>query len=378
MSGTSGDKRAIRLAVIGIRGFPDVQGGVEAHCCRLIPLLGADFDCRVYRRRPYLSETSRAAQYPGVDFVDLSSTRLPGFEALLHTLLCCLHLLVHRVDVVNIHNIGPGMFAPLLRLAGMRVVLTYHSPNYEHDKWSAPAKLLLRLSEKIALTFADHIIFVSPKQRARYSRRVLDKSTYVANGIPEPRPTQATDFLERHGIHPGRYVLAVGRLTPEKGFEYLVDAVGQRPEIEQLVIAGAGDHGHACEARLRALPGAAKTVFTGYTVGDDLVQLYSHAAVYALSSLNEGFPMVLLEAMSYGLPVVATDIPAAHIIELPEDRYVPRADAAALGRTLAETLNETQGETNPQRRVDYDLSAYNWPEIARRTAAIHTAAVRGK
>lgn len=358
-----------RLAVIGIRGFPGVQGGVEAHCLRLIPLLAASghdgYDCRVYRRRPYLTPASHGAQYPGVDFVDLPSTRLPGFEAVLHTFLCCLHLLVHRVDVVNIHNIGPGMFAPLLRLAGMRVVLTYHSPNYEHDKWSAPAKAILRLSERIALTFANRVIFVSPKQRARYGARVQSKSCYIPNGIPEPRPTSATGFLERHGIRPGRYVLAVGRLTAEKGFEYLIEACGRTAEAEQLVIAGAGDHGHGYEDKLRGLSGAAKTVFTGYTVGDDLAQLYSHAAVYALSSLNEGFPMVLLEAMSYGLPVVCTDIPAAHIIEQPSDHYAAPGDAAALSRVIGRVL-----KSGP-KRCCYNLADYNWPAIAARTLSVY-------
>ena len=102
-----------RLAIIGIRGFPGVQGGVERHCEILVPMLARRFECRVYRRISYLSKNESMSDMPNVSFVDLPSTRYKGVEAFCHTLFCCLHLMVHRVDMVNIHNLGPGIFAPL-------------------------------------------------------------------------------------------------------------------------------------------------------------------------------------------------------------------------------------------------------------------------
>ena len=139
------------IAVIGTRGFPGIQGGVEAHSYQLYTHM-QDVHVRLYRRRAYLTEQS-AQTFPNIEYVDLPSTRVKGFEAVWHTLLSVLHIMLHRPDVVHIHNIGPGMFTPLVRLMGLPVVLTYHSPNYEHSKWSAPARWLLRQCEKISLRF---------------------------------------------------------------------------------------------------------------------------------------------------------------------------------------------------------------------------------
>lgn len=359
--------RQKRLAVIGIRGFPGVQGGVESHCEQLIPRLADKWGCkvRVYRRRPYLTDRSADSATAGIEFRDLPSTRVKGFETVWHTFLCCLHLLVHRVDVVNIHNIGPGMFTPLLRLMGFKVVLTYHSPNYEHDKWGRASKILLRICEKISLRCANRVIFVSPRQREKYSAKVQRRSEAIPNGITPIGSDKGTDFLERHGIRKGRYVLAVGRLTPEKGFEYLIEACGCSEAVEQLVIAGSSDHNPRYLDDLKRLDTAGKTVFTGFTTGRDLAQLYTHARLYALSSLNEGFPMVLLEAMSHRLPVVCSDLPATHIIELPATHYARRGDAAALQEAIERMLSTEQEHTN------YDLSRYDWDDIAQRTADVY-------
>lgn len=357
-----GEVRDIKLAVIGIRGFPGVQGGVESHCEQLIPRVSRrNIKVRVYRRKPYLTNHSRADRYPDIEFVDLPSSRIKGVEALMHTMLSVVHLLFHRVDIVNIHNIGPGMFAPLLRLAGMKVVLTYHSPNYEHKKWGAMAKRLLKFSEKISLKASHRIIFVSKFQRARYDERVLRKSVALPNGIDRHATDDSCEFVRELGITPGEYVLAVGRLTPEKGFDTLIQAVQKVAQPYKLVIAGSADHNPKYLDYLKSLDVNGRVVFAGFTTGSKLYELYEKARLYALSSNNEGFPMVLLEAMSFGLPIIASDIPAAHLIELPIDNYVEKANvdafAVAIKRIIASDV----------AKVEYNLSDYDWDNIADRT-----------
>ncbi|MCM1348333.1 MAG: glycosyltransferase family 4 protein [Firmicutes bacterium] len=330
--------------------------------------MASDFNFRVYRRKPYLTAHSHK-KYPGVEFVDLPSTRLKGVEALVHTFLCVMHLLFNRVDAVNVHNIGPGMFIPLLRLMGYPVVLTYHSPNYEHDKWGTVSKAILRLSEKLSLGFASHTIFVSPFQQAKYSERVQQRSSVVPNGINRLEPTKSIDFLTHHGVEPGGYILSVGRITPEKGFSYLIEAVQELDSVKQLVIAGSSDHNPNAISKLKELDRKGKVVFTGYTSGTDLTQLYANAAAYVLPSLAEGFPMVLLEAMSFGLPIAASDIPAAHIIELPNSHYAPPGDAPSLARAIEAALS------GPARH-SYPLDRYNWDHIAHRTVKIYRSLLK--
>lgn len=357
------------IAVIGTRGFPGIQGGVEAHGYHLYTRI-TDVRVRLYRRRSYLTEQSRQA-LPGIEYVDLPSTRIKGFEAVWHTLLSTLHIMCHRPDVVHIHNIGPGMFAPLLRLAGLPVVLTYHSPNYEHSKWSAPARWLLRRCEGLSLRFSNRIIFVNRRQMAKVTEQARRKSVYIPNGVDPVTRSTGTGFLDRHGIKPQGYLLAVGRLTPEKGLEYLVEAVQRLPQVRQVVIAGASDHDAAYRERLERLDVEYKVVFTGFTTGEDLRQLYSHARAFVLPSVNEGFPMVLLEAMAYGLPVVCSDIPGTRQVDLPAEDYFAMGDTAALAAALARLMDA------PAARCRYDLSHYDWQSIARKTQHQYDLAMNG-
>lgn len=344
--------------MIGTRGFPGVQGGVESHCAHLYPLLDG-MHVRVYRRKPYLTEKSQA-EYPDIEFVDLPSTRIKGFEAVLHTLLCVCHIAFHRPDVVHVHNFGPGFVMPLLKLLGLRTVLTYHSVNYEHDKWGAVGKRLLRLCERLAMRWSDRIIFVNRYVMERQPEWARAKACYIPNGIEPATRADDTSLIEARGIRPGRYVLAVGRLSAEKGLDYLVQACDKLSQVEQVVIAGASDHDDGYAALMRSHDTAGKVVFTGYAEGELLRQLYSHARLYVLPSLSEGFPIALLEAMSYGLPIVASDIPGARLVNLPDSRYAKVADANALAHVIAAALSSHE-------RPSYDLTPYSWPSIAAQT-----------
>ena len=353
----------MRIAVIGTRGFPDIQGGVERHCECLYTRFGAAIDAiKVYRRRPYLSSVSKSAQYSRISFVDLPSTRIKGFEAVFHTFLCCMHLLFNRVDVVHIHNIGPGMFTPLLRLFGFKVVITYHSPNYEHKKWGAVAKMILRISEALSFGFANKIIFVNKFQMAKAPESIQKKAVYIPNGIDSATRSENADYLEKIGAIKGEYVLGVGRLTPEKGFEYLVETVNQLDSVKQLVIAGAADHGDSYFEHLKSLDVNNKVIFAGFVGGENLRQLYSHARLFVLSSENEGFPLVMLEAMNFCLPMVVSDIPATHLVELPSECYAKKCDVDSLAKGIEHMYHK-------QQRCEYDLTEYNWESVAKQTIA---------
>ena len=307
------------IAVIGTRGFPGIQGGVEVHSYFLYTHM-RDTRVRVYRRRAYLTEQS-AQSFPNIEYIDLPSTRVKGFEAVWHTLLSVLHIMFHRPDAVHIHNIGPGMFAPLC--------------------------------------FSNRVIFVNKYQMEKCG--ALDKSIFIPNGIDSVTRSDATTFLERHGITPGNYLLAVGRLTPEKGLEYLVEAANRLPQVQQVVIAGASDHDSTYRELLEKLDTNKKVIFTGFTSGEDLRQLYSHAQCFVLPSVNEGFPMVMLEAMAYELPIVCSDIPGTRQVELPEEDYFTLRDVDSLCAAIARQL------AKPNAPLHYDLEKYNWDSIAATT-----------
>lgn len=359
----------MRVSVFGTRGFPFIQGGVEKHCECLYSLMGASCRLTVFRRKPYVRPSGET--YDHIRFVDLPSTRIKGWETAYHSFLCTLYSLFRRPDIAHIHNIGPALFAPLLKLAGIKTLLTYHSANYEHKKWPFITRKLLKLSEKIALTASDAIIFINDAQRKRFSPRIQAKSCYIPNGIQAPEFSSATDYLQALGIEKGRYILAVGRITPEKGFDYLIKAFGdafpEGPGPYRLVIAGGVEGESTYFTALQKNLSHGNLLFAGYVFGKPLAQLYTHAALFVLPSYNEGMPLALLEAMSYGLPILASDIPANQAVNLPPDTYFPVGDE----KELAARLRQRMCNGTPER-VRYPIpDSYNWTHIARQTVGIY-------
>lgn len=356
----------IQVSVIGTRGFPLIEGGVEKHCEALYPRIGKSLDVTVYRRRPYVKVQE---SFAGVVFVDLPSTTVKGFEAILHSFLATCSALKRKPDIVHYHNIGPALFSPLLRLRSIPMVLTYHSPNYEHAKWSGFAKKLLLLSEKVALRNANKIIFVNKFQMQRYSEEVIAKSTYLPNGITEPLFSENSKVLDEFELENGRYILSVGRITPEKGFDVLIkafDDVGL--DGFKLAIVGGVESESGYATELNELAKDLPVVFTGQLHGDGLAQLYEHAALYVLASRNEGFPLALLEAMSFGLDVLVSDIPATHLLSLDPADYCAVDDSVAFTKGMRAKLGSSV-------KRKYDLDSFDWDQIAQETLAVYDAAL---
>lgn len=355
----------MKICVLGTRGFPMIQGGVEKHCESLYPLFDGNIEFVVFRRKPYVNSSMT---YSNIRFIDLPSTKIKGVETLLHSFLATIVSIFHRPDLVHIHNIGPALFSPLLSLFGIKVVLTYHSPNYEHAKWGMLAKCLLRLSERIAISASDAIIFVNKFQKEKIEKSFASlraKSYYVPNGIPNVIPTKKTGYIESLGVSPGKYIIGVGRITPEKGFDLLIRSFESLQNDDfKLVIAGGVEAESDYFKKLKGSINTDKIIFTGYIYGEELNQIYSHAALYVLSSYNEGFPLVLLEAMKYNLDVLVSDIPATHLVTLDSQDYFKAGDASDLSSKLQAKIN------NVHKRC-YDLSEFDWTKIARQVARIY-------
>jgi glycosyltransferase involved in cell wall biosynthesis len=349
-----------RLFVFGTRGFPGVQGGVEKHCEALCPLLTEEFEVTVFRRTAYVEPMDI---YRGVHFVDLPAPRSMHLEALIHSLRCALRCVWQRPDVVHVHAIGPGMFIPLLRLAGLHVVLTYHSANYEHRKWGRVARWLLRLSERIALGSANRIIFVSRSRYERQPERIKRKATWIPNGVTDMKRVPHHDFLDIVGARPGKYLLAVGRITQEKGFLELVRAFRSVTDNGmQLVIAG----GEVDQSYMAAVRGEAdeRVLFVGAQPSGVLEELYSHTALFVLPSRNEEFPLVVMEALSCGAPLLLNDMPATRELSLPEECYFTMDGEAAIASAIERALS------SPAPKVEFDSSRYDWQNIANQTLKV--------
>jgi glycosyltransferase involved in cell wall biosynthesis len=183
----------MKICAIGLRGIPDVMGGIETHCEHLYPRLARlddELEIIVIGRSAY----ARTGKFSNVRVVALWAPRHKALEALIHTPFAILYarLFLHP-DVVHLHAIGPGFFAPLARLLGFRVIATHHAPDYDRPKWGRFGRWFLKTGEWMLAKFADEVICVSSAIETRLSEQYPhDKERFVTirNGAP-PIVTEA-------------------------------------------------------------------------------------------------------------------------------------------------------------------------------------------
>ena len=358
----------MKIVVTGTRGIPDIQGGVETHCEELYPRLAAmGHDVTVVRRSCYVTPQNRAESYKGVRLKDIYAPRKKSVEAIVHTFLAILYARRVKADVLHIHAVGPALLTPFARLLGLKVVVTHHGPDYDRQKWNKVAKAVLRMGERMGALFANEIIVISTViddiLRRKYHR---ENAHLIYNGVNMPVPAETTGYIRSLGLEPHKYVLAVGRLVEEKGFDLLVKAFDSIPhEGCKLVIAGDADHEDRYSTTLKQLARERGVVLTGFVRGARLNELFSHARLFVLPSFHEGLPIVLLEALSYCLPVLVSDIPANRLSCLPADAFFATGDIRSLQECLARKLAQADS------RCRYDLSPYNWDYIATQVEAVY-------
>lgn len=357
-----------RVFVIGTRGIPELLGGVEKHCEQLYPRLARlGYEITVFCRASYFDGAKRPKSWNDVNLAYIWAPRCKGLETIAHTVQCVFFCLLKRPDIVHVHNIGPGLFIPFLRMARIKTVLTYHSMNYLHQKWGVIAKSFLRLGERVGCTWADHVIFVAKSTHGMVSQRYRCHSTFIANGVESPTLLPPAEALGRRGLAPRKYILAVGRIVPEKGFLDLLKAFISLESDWKLVIAGTADHEDNYSRSVRDIASQHdRVVLTGFVKGDDLRELYSNAGLFILPSHHEGLPIALLEAVSYGLPVLASDIPANR-------EFVDEGNTFPVGNT--EVLRDLLAQHLPRpfcfpKDRELVMNEYDWDKIAEKTAQV--------
>lgn len=370
-------RRPVRVTMLGIRGFPDVQGGVEKHAEQLSCAL-AELGCRVEAivRSSYVAK-ERAATWRNIKLSRVWAPRITGLEAFVHTFLGVLRAGVRRPDILHIHAIGPAFFTPLARALGLRVVVTYHSLNYEHKKWGRVARAVLRLGEWAGMTFAHGRIAVS-EGLAKHMRQAhgVPVNT-IPNGIDRPLTVQSTELLPACGLSANCYALTVARIDETKRQLDLIAAyAGLREPPFKLALVGGADHtGSYARAVAEATAKTPGVVMLGHRTGVELAELYSHAGVFVLPSSHEGQPIAVLEAASYGLPVVLSDIPAHHEIGLASASYFKVGDIAALADHLAASFATPVIKKSDAVERARLLAAHDWRTIAQRTLAVYFEAL---
>ena len=369
-------ERPLRIAMIGQRGVPATFGGVERHVEELGSRLAArGHEVIVYARTNYVEQ--RRDTWRGMSVRNLSTIDSKHLDAIVHSAKATLAAMRAGVDVVHYHAVGPGLPSPLPRFASRaKVVHTIHGRDSERAKWSRPAQIVLRTAEWMSARVPDETIVVSRHLGEHYEQAYHRRTTWIPNGVDEPTVRAPSTIAERWGLTTGSYLLFLGRLVPEKAPDLLIRAFRRLPGDLRLVIAGGSSYTDEYVALLeREAALDPRVVLAGYVFGTELDELYSNAAAFVLPSYLEGLPLTLLEAGSYGTPVVASDIPP-HVeivgADAPGHRLFPSGDEDALveaiRRATAETKVEREGAAAFRGEV---LATYRWDTVTDTTEDLY-------
>ena len=353
--------RRLRVAVIGPVSFPAVAGGLTRHCEELYGRLTKHgIDATVFVRRPYSDGV--VGRYDGMRLVALPVPKRRGVETFVYGALATLRALVGTYDVVHYHGVAAGAFCFLQRLRpGRKLVFTHHRVDWIDEKWGRVATALLQATAWISL-YVSHAVIAVSNALADELRTMRDRPiTVITNGITLP-PVGTPSDLAPLGLEPHRYALSVGRIVPEKGVHVVVDAFEQLDaDGMKLAIAGAPRYSEEYAQRLEGRAGP-NVAFVGQQSGETLGSLYANAALFVTASTNEGYPIGVLEALGFGLPVVASDIPAHREVLAGTDAvFFDAADATALAEAITKTLDR------PHDRRPLDADEHSWDAVADRT-----------
>lgn len=359
----------MKIVVTGTRGIPNIMGGVETHCEELFPRIAEmGFDITIVRRSNYVKDSLK--EWKGVKLLNVESPKKKSFEAIIHTFRAINEAKLLKADIVHIHAIGPALLIPYAKMLGMKVVFTHHGPDYDRDKWGMAAKTMLKLGERFGCMFADEVIVISNVIRnlikQKYNR--TQHVHLIYNGVPQPEMSDYPEYFKELGIEKGKYILGMCRFVPEKNLHHLIEAFSRTEHKDcKLVLAGDTDFEDDYSRKLKKMAREHDVVLTGFIKGKKLHSLLTNTRCFVLPSSHEGLPIALLEAMSYQVPVIVSDIPANLEVGLNPECYFPVGNIQELSEKLQKNMDTSY------QKVEYEMSKYDWDAIAQQTATIYRA-----
>ncbi len=365
----------MRVAMIGQKGIPATYGGIERHvdeiARRLVPM-GIDVD--VFCRLHY---TPAGATYHGVRLLRRPSLHTKHLDAITHVSWATLEAMLRRYDVVHYHALGPALLAGLPRLTGAKTVVTVHGLDWKREKWGRFARWFLHRCEGPAVKFPDRTIVVSKTLREHFRAVHGAETEFIPNGTSLPQSRPARKILSL-GLTPGKYVLFVGRLVPEKGVHFLCEAFQGIDTDMTLALAGGLSFSGDYADRLRAYEGE-RIKRLDYVFGEALEELWSNAYCVVQPSTMEGLSIALLEALSYGRCVLISDIPEN--LEVAEECGLSfRSQDVGDLRAKLQYLIGNPGvvERYGERARQHILRHYSWDTVAQATAELYRSVCAGR
>ena len=365
----------LKIAMMGHKHMLSREGGIEIVVKELatrMAVKGHKVVC-YDRSSHHVSgvEIKATDEYQGVKIIPVWTIEKKGLAAMTSSLAAAWRAARSNADVVHIHAEGPAAMCWLPKMRGKRVIVTIHGLDWQRAKWGGFASKYIKFGETQAVKRADEIIVLSRNVQNYFLKTYGRDTNFIPNGVTRPIKAPAQLITEKWDLKKDSYILFLGRIVPEKGLRYLVEAWKNIRTDKQLVIAGGSSDTESFADELKKMAGN-NVIFTGFQQGKVLEELYSNAYVYCLPSDLEGMPLSLLEAMSYGNCCLVSDIDEC--TEVIEDKAIsfPHGNVEEL-RSALQMLINNEGLVNRYKSeaADFICQKYNWDDITDRTLQLY-------
>lgn len=372
-------KDKLNIAMLGHKRIPSREGGIEIVVEELSTRMvetGHSVTC-YNRSGHHVSgkefDGGSHKEYKGVKLKSVFTINRKGLAAMTSSFFGAICAAFGKYDVVHFHAEGPCAMLWLPKLFGKRCVATIHGIDWQRAKWGGFASKYIKFGEKVAAQKADEIIVLSEGVQKYFMDTYRRKTVFIPNGVNRPILRSPQLIKKKFGLDKDEYILFLGRLVPEKGITYLIEAFRGITTDKKLVIAGGSSDTDAFMQELKTLAqGDERIVFTGFVQGQMLEELYSNAYLYTLPSDLEGMPLSLLEAMSYGNCCITSDI--AECAEVVEDKAIlfKKSDIDDLKEKLQYACDNPDAVKKlKDGAADFICGKYNWDDVVEQTLKLY-------
>lgn len=372
----------MKIAMIGQKGIPARAGGIERHVEELsAELVKWGHDVLVFCRSWYVWPVR---DHRGTRCIVIPSIRTKHLDTITHTFISILRAVWEKADVFHFHGVGPALLCWLPRLLrpSAKVVVTFHCIDRHHQKWNMFARLMLHIGERLACHVPDTTIAVSKTLSAYCHLSYGSETVYIPNGTHIPLEPSDMKHVKALGLTEGKYLMMCARLVKHKGAHKLMEAWKQlgveRPELMKdlrLAIVGGSAFTDGYVRELQEIAKADKTiVMTGLQVGEPLHALYAGSYAVIHPSESEGLPISVLEAMSYGKCVLASDIPENSELTGEQGIQFKAGDINDLKEKIAMLIEHPeQVEAVGRDARAFVARHFDWHDIGEQTSYLYEA-----
>lgn len=369
----------LRLAVLGHKTIPSRQGGIEIVVEELtVRMAKMGHQITVYNRSGHHVsgkefDGKKLKEYKGIRMKYVPTIDKKGLAAMSASFFAAVAAAFGKYDVVHFHAEGPCAMLWLPKLFGKRCIATVHGLDHQRAKWGKLASTYIMLGEKCAVKFADEIIVLSNGVQNYFEKTYGRETKFIPNGVTRPVIREPELIIKRFGLEKDDYILFLGRLVPEKGISYLIEAFKKVNTDKKLVIAGGSSDTDEFANQLKEMAKDDKRIiFTGFVQGQMLDELYSNAYIYCLPSDLEGMPLSLLEAMSYGNCCLVSDIDECASVVEDKAIVFEKGNIADFQDKLQEACDKAdQVQKYKNQAADYICGKYNWDDVVDKTLELY-------